>query len=69
MCTKQKIRTKFNDKSEKFNFIDYGTNSKRYELYNTSNENIIINCDIEFDEERIWEWEILDEAYKLFFIF
>lgn len=57
-----------NEKSKKVIFINYKTNSKRYKLYNPSNEKITLGYDVEFDEERTQEWEVLDENINYFHI-
>ena len=44
-------RTKLDDKSEKFIFIGYDTNSKGYKLYNPKNGKTVINRDVTFNEE------------------
>ena len=44
-------RPKLDDKSEKFIFISYDSNSKKYKLYNPTNEKTNISQDVEFDEE------------------
>ena len=43
-------RRKLDDKSKKFIFIGYNTNSKGYKLYNPNNEKTIISSDMDFDE-------------------
>ncbi|KAK3029746.1 hypothetical protein RJ639_038023 [Escallonia herrerae] len=35
-----------------------------YKLYNLSNGKIVIGRDVEFDEERSWEWKIQNEDYN-----
>lgn len=49
-------RTKLDDKSEKFVFIGYNTNSKGYKLFNPINGKIIVSRDVDFDEESSWQW-------------
>ncbi|KAH9790788.1 hypothetical protein KPL71_003509 [Citrus sinensis] len=44
-------RAKLDEKSEKFIFIGYDNNSKRYKLYNSNNGKIVISRDVVFDEE------------------
>ncbi|KAM1312868.1 hypothetical protein ACFX2F_016974 [Malus domestica] len=45
-------RTTLDDKSEKFIFIGYDTNSKGYKLYNPNNGKTVISRDLTIDEER-----------------
>ncbi|KAM2708962.1 hypothetical protein EV2_046705 [Malus domestica] len=49
-------RTKIDDKSEKFIFIGYDSNSKGYKLYNPNNGKTVINRDVTFDEEGEWDF-------------
>ncbi|KAM1689023.1 hypothetical protein ACFX2K_036826 [Malus domestica] len=49
-------RTKLDDKSEKFIFIGYDSNSKGYKLYNLNNGNMVISRDVTFDEEGEWDF-------------
>ncbi|KAM1703264.1 hypothetical protein ACFXTN_026310 [Malus domestica] len=49
-------RTKLDDKSEKFIFIDYDSNSKGYKLYNPNNGKTVISRDVTFDEEGEWDF-------------
>ena len=49
-------RTKLNDKSEKFIFIGYDSNSKGYKLYNLKNGKTVISRDMTFDEEGEWDF-------------
>ena len=51
-------RSKLDDRSEKFIFIGYDENSKGYKLYNPSNRNILTSRDVEFDEEKAWDWSL-----------
>ena len=48
-------KAKLDDKSDKFVFIGYDSNSKGYKLYNPSNEKTIISRDMEFNEEEEWD--------------
>ena len=47
---------KLDDKCEKFIFIGYENNSKRYKLYNPNNRKIVISQDVGFDEEEEWDF-------------
>ncbi|KAM1171417.1 hypothetical protein ACFX2G_022142 [Malus domestica] len=49
-------RTKLDDKSEKFIFIGYDTNSKGYKLYNPNNGKTVISRNVMFDEEGEWDF-------------
>jgi len=42
-------RNKMDDKSEKYIFIDYDSNSKGYKLYNLNSGKTIINRDVIFN--------------------
>ncbi|KAJ4717094.1 Retrovirus-related Pol polyprotein from transposon TNT 1-94 [Melia azedarach] len=44
-------RTKLDDKSDSFIFIDYNSSSKGYKSYNPNNKKIVISRDVIFDEE------------------
>ncbi|KAM1854918.1 hypothetical protein ACFX14_010685 [Malus domestica] len=58
-------RTKLDDKSEKFIFIGYDSNSKGYKLYNLNNGKMVISRDMTFDKER--EWDFCSHAGDLHF--
>ena len=45
-------RSKLDDKSQKYIFIGYDTNSKGYKLYIPNTRKTIINRDFIFDEEE-----------------
>ncbi|KAM1744384.1 hypothetical protein ACFX11_011278 [Malus domestica] len=60
-----KRRTKLDDKSEKFIFIGYDSNSKGYKLYNPNNGKMVISRDVTFDEEG--EWDFSSHASDLSF--
>ncbi|KAM1699904.1 hypothetical protein ACFX2K_031197 [Malus domestica] len=49
-------RTKLDDKSEKFIFIGYDSNSKGYKLYNPNNGKTVVSRDVTFDEEEEWDF-------------
>ncbi|KAM2967251.1 hypothetical protein FF1_027536 [Malus domestica] len=63
--TRNKKRTKLDDKSEKFIFIGYDSNSKGYKLYNPNNGKLVISRDVTFDEEG--EWDFCSHAGDLHF--
>ncbi|KAL4348689.1 hypothetical protein GQ457_17G010100 [Hibiscus cannabinus] len=44
-------RLKLDDRSSKYVFIGYDSNSKGYKLFNPSNGRIVISRDVEFDEQ------------------
>jgi len=48
-------RSKLDDKSEKYIFIGYDSNSKGYKLYNPNSGKTIINQDVIFNEEVEWD--------------
>ncbi|GMJ16253.1 hypothetical protein HRI_005294500 [Hibiscus trionum] len=60
-------RLKLDDRSSKYVFIGYDSNSKGYKLYNPSNGRIIISRDVEFDEQASWNWEAQEEQSYDFF--
>ncbi|KAM2718779.1 hypothetical protein EV1_030652 [Malus domestica] len=49
-------RAKLDDKSEKFTFIGYDSNSKGYKLYNPNNGKTVISRDVTFNEEEEWDF-------------
>ena len=49
-------RSKIDDKSEKYVFIDYNSSFKGYKLYNPSARKVIVIRNVEFDEEGTWNW-------------
>ena len=59
-------RSKLDEKSEKYIFIGYDTNSKVYKLYNPDIRKTIITRDVVFDEEKEWDWGPHDEDYNFF---
>ncbi|KAM1810903.1 hypothetical protein ACFX12_027595 [Malus domestica] len=63
--TRNEKRTKLDDKSEKFIFIGYDSNSKGYKLYNPNNGKLVISRDVTFDEEG--EWDFCSHAGDLHF--
>ncbi|PNX70366.1 cysteine-rich receptor-like protein kinase 25-like protein, partial [Trifolium pratense] len=56
-------RSKLDDKSEKYIFIGYETNSKGYKLYNPDTGKTIISRNAVFDEEGEWDWRSSNEDY------
>ena len=63
-------RSKLNNRSEKFIFIGYDENSKGYKFYNLSNGKIVTSRDVEFDEEKSWDWSSHKESsYDFFALF
>ncbi|KAL4273099.1 hypothetical protein GQ457_13G010880 [Hibiscus cannabinus] len=60
-------RLKLDDRSSKYVFIGYDSNSKGYKLFNPSNGRIVISRDVEFDEQASWNWEAQEEqSYDYF---
>ncbi|KAM1825630.1 hypothetical protein ACFX13_025099 [Malus domestica] len=49
--TRNERRTKLGDRSEKFIFIGYDSNSKGYKLHNLNNGKTVISRDMMFNEE------------------
>ncbi|KAL4376201.1 hypothetical protein GQ457_02G024740 [Hibiscus cannabinus] len=60
-------RLKLDDRSSKYVFIGYDSNSKGYKLFNPSNGKIVISRDVEFDEQASWNWEAKEEQSYDFF--
>lgn len=54
------------DKSEKYIFIGYDSNSKGYKLCNPNTRKTISNQDIIFNEEGEWDWGPHNENYNFF---
>ena len=59
-------RTKLDDKSEWYIFIDYSTHSKGYKLYNPNNKKFVISRDVMFDEEGEWEFYSSTDEFNFF---
>lgn len=53
-----KKRHKLDDKSVKCVFVGYSDETKGYRLYNPKNKDLIINCDVIFNENDTWNWKI-----------
>jgi hypothetical protein len=47
-------RTKLDDKSKKLIFIRYDEKSKAYNLYNLFTKKIHVSCDVQVNEENMW---------------
>ena len=60
-------RSKLDDKSERYVFIGYDANSKGYKLYNPFTGKLVISRDVEFNEGKMWDWNIQDEENYDFF--
>ncbi|KAJ7961681.1 Retrovirus-related Pol polyprotein from transposon TNT 1-94 [Quillaja saponaria] len=60
-------RSKLDDRSVKYVFIGYDSNSKGYKLYNPRNGKIIVSRDVEFNEDETWEWDVQEEENYNFF--
>ncbi|KAL0313852.1 UNVERIFIED_CONTAM: putative mitochondrial protein [Sesamum angustifolium] len=50
-------RHKLEEKTEKGIFLGYSTQSKGYRIYNLKTKKLIINRDVEFDEDAMWNWD------------
>ncbi|GKF10469.1 retrovirus-related pol polyprotein from transposon TNT 1-94 [Tanacetum coccineum] len=48
---------KLEDKSQKFIFVGYCTQSKAYRLYDPTHENIVVSRNVVFDESSSWRWD------------
>lgn len=51
----QTNRNKFDEKIEKFIFVEYSERSKVYKLYNSKSKKIVISSDVRFDENESFE--------------
>ncbi|KAJ7971537.1 Retrovirus-related Pol polyprotein from transposon TNT 1-94 [Quillaja saponaria] len=60
-------RSKLDDRSVKYVFIGYDSNSKGYKLYNPRNGKIIVSRDVEFNEDETWDWDVQEEENYNFF--
>ena len=49
-------RSKLDDKSKKYVFINYDPSFKGYKLCNPSTGKVIVSRDVEFNEEGTWDW-------------
>lgn len=54
----KELRSKLDDRSEKFIFIEYSDESKENRIYNLITEKYIISRDVEFKEEESWDGSI-----------
>ena len=59
-------RTKLDDKSANFIFINYNACTKDYKLYDPNNKKIHISRYVEFVEEGAWNWSRNKEEYTLY---
>ncbi|GJT11600.1 retrovirus-related pol polyprotein from transposon TNT 1-94, partial [Tanacetum coccineum] len=48
---------KLEDKSQKFIFVGYCTQSKAYRLYDPTHEKIVVSRNVVFDESSSWRWD------------
>jgi len=48
-------RTKLEDRSKKYVFIDYNEKTKAYRLFNTITKKVIMSRDVQVDEESEWK--------------
>ncbi|KAL4378928.1 hypothetical protein GQ457_02G031910 [Hibiscus cannabinus] len=62
-------RLKLDDRSSKYVFIGYDSNSKGYKVFNPNNGRIVISRDVEFDEQASWNWEAQEEQTYDFFTY
>jgi hypothetical protein len=54
----QQMRRKLDERSEKCVFVGYSEDSKEYRLYNPITKKYVINKDVEFKEEEVWDGSI-----------
>jgi hypothetical protein len=54
--------TKFDDKSKKLFFIGYDEKSKVYNIYDPLTKKIHVSCDVQVNEESIWNWSSMEET-------
>jgi hypothetical protein len=57
---KKKKRTKLDNKSKKMIFVGYDQKSKWYKLYGPNEGKMVISINIEFNEEKAWDWKVND---------
>ncbi|GKA51423.1 retrovirus-related pol polyprotein from transposon TNT 1-94 [Tanacetum coccineum] len=58
-------RSKLDDRSKSHVFVGYDKQSKGYKLYNPIIRKVVVSQDVEFDEERSWDWSIEEnERYE-----
>jgi transposase InsO family protein len=50
-------RTKLDDKSRGYALLGVSVESKAYRLYDPMSQNIIMNKDIVFEEDKSWDWD------------
>jgi ssDNA-binding replication factor A large subunit len=49
---------KLDDISKKMTFVGYDQWSKGYKFDNLDKEKKVINKDVEFNEEEVWDWKV-----------
>ena len=54
----QQMRRNLDERSEKCVFVGYNEDSKEYRLYNPITKKYVINKDVEFKEEEVWNGSI-----------
>ncbi|GJR53952.1 retrovirus-related pol polyprotein from transposon TNT 1-94 [Tanacetum coccineum] len=55
LCTIEKHKPE--EKSQKFIFVGYFTQSKAYRLYDPTHEKIVVNRNVLFDKSSSWKWD------------
>ena len=60
-------RSKLDNESKNYVFIRYDLSSKGYKLKNLSIEKLIVNRDVEYNEEGMWNWSTQEEEKYHFF--
>ena len=51
---------KLDDISKNMIFVGYDQRSKGYKFDNLDKEKMVINKDVEFNEEEVWDWKVND---------
>lgn len=49
-------RTKLDEKSQKYIFVRYSSNTKGYQLYNVETNKLMVRRDVIFNEKVAWDW-------------
>ena len=60
-------RSKLDNESKNYVFIHYDPSSKGYKLKNLNTGKLIVNWDVEFEEEGMWDWSTQEEEKYDFF--
>jgi hypothetical protein len=49
-------RTKLDDKSKKYTFIEYDERTKAFRLFDLIERKVIVSRDVHVNEESVWNW-------------